>query len=97
MRRLIVQDATWSSILQGMGARYMEVQFEDFVRAPGETINSILAALDNPAQDVPVFATLQEQRNPQTAEFISAFEREMPARLFAERTSQRYKGSTFVG
>lgn len=96
MRRLIIQDATWSSILQGMGQRYMEVYFEDFVAAPAETISAMLMEFGSSGQDVPVFATLQEQRNPRTAEFIKSFEMELPNRLFAERASQRYKGSTFV-
>lgn len=95
MRRLILQDATWTSILQGLGCPYIEVYFEDFVSLPAKIITSILAEFGEDRQEVPIVATLKEQRNARTDDFVVLFEEELTRRLFQTQESQQYKGSMF--
>lgn len=95
LRRLIAQDVAWTSILNGLCMNYLEVYFEDFLSNPELVIYQIIDRLGIKTQNVPIYATLKEQKNSMTSQFLKAFEVEMPARVFLKKNLQIYKEIRF--
>lgn len=95
--RLTRQDAMWQTYLNGLRLPYREVHFEEFVRDPGQELGEICRCMGfEPAVDMPVTATLQEQKNPRSAEFTDAFIDGFRAKVYGPTASVTYKNLTLV-
>ena len=96
LRRLSMQDVAWITHLEAARLPYREIIFEDFLASPSEHLQVIAAELGVGSGDLPVVATLQEQKSPRSREFMSRFTEAFSARTFADRESITYKGVSFV-
>jgi LPS sulfotransferase NodH len=96
LRRLVLQDATWSSYLQGLNRPYLEVYFEDFLADMRKVLETLASQLGIEARDFAIHASLEEQRNARTQEFVRAYQQQLPDVLFSARTSVDYKNMRFV-
>jgi LPS sulfotransferase NodH len=96
LRRLTLQDTTWITHLEAMRLPYREIIFEDFLGDPHRYLAMIAEDVGVDPSDMPVEASLREQKNPRSAEFANRFAALYGARLFAERDKVRYKGLAFA-
>lgn len=96
LRRLSMQDVAWITHLEAARLPYREIIFEDFLAAPGEHLHAIASELGVATGDLPVVATLEEQKNPRSREFLARFADAFSAQAFANREAITYKGLSFV-
>ena len=90
--RLVRQDAAWTAMIDALGLTCREVIFEHFIADMPGTVGALAESLGVPPGSLPVRATLAEQRNALTADFVARFRADLHAAEFAPTARVTYKG-----
>ena len=96
LRRLTLQDTAWITHLEAARLPYREIIFEDFLADPRRYLDMIAEDVGVDPSGMVVEASLNEQKNARSADFLNQFAAHYSARLFAERDNVRYKGVAFA-
>jgi LPS sulfotransferase NodH len=95
MDRLVVQDASWTTILNGLGIDYLEIYFEDFLADMQTKLNEIGAYVGAEEGDLEPRVTLIEQANPASRVFLEQFRELYRDYQYAPVARATYKGLEF--